>query len=29
MPIRSASAIWRGDLKDGRGSVRVESGSIR
>jgi osmotically inducible protein OsmC len=28
MPIRSASAIWEGDLKNGRGTMRTATGSF-
>lgn len=28
MPIRSANAIWKGNLKEGKGSVNTESGLI-
>ncbi len=28
MAIRSASAIWKGDLREGRGSVSTESGAV-
>ena len=28
MPIRSASAEWRGALRDGSGDVRTESGAV-
>jgi osmotically inducible protein OsmC len=26
MPIRKASAVWQGSLRDGKGTVKVESG---
>lgn len=26
MPVRSASAVWRGTLKEGRGHLKLESG---
>ena len=26
MPIRKASAVWKGSLRDGKGTVKVESG---
>lgn len=29
MPIRSASAEWRGALRDGSGSVETESGALK
>ncbi len=28
MPVRSADAVWEGDLKSGKGKVKVESGSF-
>lgn len=28
MAIRSASAVWKGDLRGGRGSVSTESGAV-
>ena len=28
MPVRSANAEWKGSLKDGAGSIRVESGAF-
>ena len=28
MAIRSASAVWKGDLREGRGSVSTESGAV-
>ncbi len=28
MPVRSATAVWKGDLKQGGGNVKVESGSF-
>lgn len=28
MPVRSASAIWNGGLKDGKGSFKTESGLL-
>src|SRR5260221_12916995 len=27
MPVRSAQAVWEGDLKQGRGTVKLDSGS--
>jgi osmotically inducible protein OsmC len=29
MPVRSAEAIWEGDLKQGKGSVKLESGAFQ
>ena len=28
MPTRKADAVWKGDLKDGSGNVKVESGAF-
>ena len=28
MPVRSADAVWEGDLKTGKGKVKVESGTF-
>jgi len=28
MPIRSAEAVWKGDLKNGSGNIKVESGAF-
>jgi osmotically inducible protein OsmC len=28
MPVRKASAIWQGDLKSGKGSMKTESGVL-
>ena len=28
MPVRSADAVWEGDLKSGKGKVKVESGTF-
>ncbi len=28
MPVRSANAVWKGDLKQGSGNVKVESGAF-
>lgn len=28
MPIRSAEAVWKGDLKNGNGNLKVESGAF-
>jgi osmotically inducible protein OsmC len=29
MPIRKASAVWKGNLKDGSGSINTESGTLK
>ena len=29
MPIRKANAIWRGNLKDGKGNISSESGALK
>lgn len=28
MPVRTANAMWKGNLKNGKGAMRAESGSI-
>ena len=29
MPIRKANAVWRGNLKEGSGSINTESGTLK
>ncbi|MDR3609750.1 MAG: OsmC family protein [Ignavibacteriaceae bacterium] len=29
MPIRKASAVWKGNLKDGSGNINTESGTLK
>ena len=29
MPIRKASAVWRGNLKEGNGNINTESGTLK